>query len=121
MTAVTVHGSYACRVCGAALVHEVEFMGERYSAPDNPRKRYCSNACKQSAYRQRTEWKDQRQGFPPGFTTRGRNRARRRFWPPHTCCSAAGCFAKLGRAGAHYCSNACRQRAWRDRRRDTNL
>jgi hypothetical protein len=122
---VTAAGGYAsCRVCGTALTHDVEFAGERYTFPDDPRKRYCSQRCKQAAYRAHLSWKDQFHGLPDGFTARERNRARRnrskRSKFDYAWC--VGCERDMPRhlrADARYCSPACRQRAYRNRKAAT--
>lgn len=130
---VTARGCYesasenpGCRVCGAALTHEVVLLGERYVLPDDARKRYCSPACKQAAYRQRLEWNAAYLGAPDGLTLRERNRARRSrservyFDPGYDAgCYCAACGRSMPhklRSDAKYCSPACRQRAYRNRR-----
>lgn len=116
-----------CRVCGAALVHEVTLAGQTYALPDDRRKRYCSPRCKQAAYRDRLDAKDAWQGLPAGSSRRWltnrqsqRRRSARTFGRQHDDAYCL-CGRKLtGRADQRYCSPGCRQAAYRQRRREAS-
>jgi len=123
---VTANGSYPqCCVCGVALTHAVVFMGKQYDLPDDPRKRYCSQRCKQAAYRTRIAYLEQFHGMPDGFTLRERNRKRRSrsersYFDRAYCATCGKQIPAASRADARYCSQACRQRAYRSKRRSAS-
>ncbi|HET8644672.1 MAG TPA: hypothetical protein VFO85_04235, partial [Vicinamibacteria bacterium] len=71
--------------------------GRRFGQPDDPgrKRRFCSDACKQAAYRQRKRAREQ--------ARRARDRARTHRPPPHAGTSRPGpyCQTCAGHRGPH--------------------
>lgn len=112
----------SCAACGVALEHDVHIAGRRFTLADNPRKRYCAPRCKQAAYRDRLDAKDAWYGLPPGSSRRwlsereSQRRRSARTFARRGDQLYCPCGRKLmGRKDQLYCSQACRQRAYRSR------
>jgi endogenous inhibitor of DNA gyrase (YacG/DUF329 family) len=80
--------------------------GRRFGQPDDPgrKRRFCSDACKQAAYRARKRAREQaRQRAEDDAHRRARDRARTHRPPPHAGSSRPGpfCGACGGRRGPH--------------------
>jgi endogenous inhibitor of DNA gyrase (YacG/DUF329 family) len=74
--------------------------GHRFGQPDDPgrKRRFCSDACKQAAYRQRKREREQARQRAEEQARRQRDRARRNP-PPHAGTSRPGPFC--GSCGGH--------------------
>jgi hypothetical protein len=97
--------------------------GRRFGQPDDPgrKRRFCSDACKQAAYRARKREREQARQQAQDDTRRQREeqarRARSRRPPPHAGSSRPGsyCGACGGHRGPHtfHHDQAAHDRAWR--------
>ena len=83
------------------IYHDCPTCGRRFGQPDDPgrKRRFCSDACKQAAYRARKREREQaRQRAEDDARRRARDRTRRTP-PPHAGTSRPGAFC--GSCGGH--------------------
>jgi hypothetical protein len=97
--------------------------GSRFGQPDDPgrKRRFCSDACKQAAYRARKRTREQARQRAQDDARRQREEQARRAWsrrpPPHAGSSRPGpfCGSCGGHRGPHtlHHDQAAHDRAWR--------